>query len=426
MNINFLLHKDLHNPQHKYYRKGQTCAWGMIFLSTLLFPYIFYLLTLYNQSTAKNFFALYGALVAWASLVSLKFTPNVNAILGVMLTVVLFTTAMAVNHTGGIYSVGLLWYFCIVVCAFLFLGINWGIFIAILSYGIIGYLYFLETNDAAPHFRVFILSQKTPFHNLFTNYFLLLLVIVLLISFVKILNKANLKIDELSKEKIQILELKVNEKTSEISNLRSSLAKDFHDEMGSHLTSISILAQSIGIKALQNPNDEEIAIMLKTIENRAKDLYNGTKDFIWSVDFKSDNVNEFYIYLRDFGEVFFNEIEIDFISENKVDSNNISTLPATTGRQLLFICKEIMTNAAKHSKANTISFITYIENNQFVIEISDNGKGFDSEKVKKRGLNNINKRASDFKINLNFKSDHLGVKYLLKTPTFFEIPTQNG
>lgn len=60
---------------------------------------------------------------------------------------------------------------------------------------------------------------------------------------------------------------------------------------------------------------DEIKGMLYSINFYVRDLYEGIKDFIWVIDFKYDYIFELYIYLREFGEFFFNKLNINFLSE---------------------------------------------------------------------------------------------------------------
>lgn len=90
---------------------------------------------------------------------------------------------------------------------------------------------------------------------------------------------------------------------------------------------------------------------------------------------------------------------------------------------LFRIVQEILNNALKHSKAQNIEIdINYLPNN-FILTVSDNGKGFDFEKVMKNelsqsgaGLRNIKRRASLINFDCDIDSQmNEGTKYILST-----------
>ncbi|MBO9701975.1 MAG: hypothetical protein J7604_17340 [Sporocytophaga sp.] len=86
--------------------------------------------------------------------------------------------------------------------------------------------------------------------------------------------------------KMGALQSKLNQKETEVEKMRTNMAQDFHDEMGNKLASISILTQSLDLKLrleLSKSSVEEFK-MLEIIHQTVLEVYDGTKDFIWSVD----------------------------------------------------------------------------------------------------------------------------------------------
>jgi signal transduction histidine kinase len=81
------------------------------------------------------------------------------------------------------------------------------------------------------------------------------------------------------------------------------------------------------------------------------------------------------------------------------------------------IIQEFVNNAIKHSECTTIVFsISKKNDHQIIIEISDNGKGFDVSQVKTGlGLKNIDYRAKAAGLNYDFTSEiGLGTSLLLQ------------
>ncbi len=181
----------------------------------------------------------------------------------------------------------------------------------------------------------------------------------------------------------------------ELSTVRENVAQDFHDELGNKLAGISILSDLM-MNREQEKRTKYFNMILQ-VQKDAKDLYFGIKDFIWSIDSKSDRLEGLIVYLSDFGEELFANTKIVFKIEKDLDQVNL-ILPYYWSRQLLFMFKEILTNALKHSEASEVTLMFILKKNRLLITCSDNGLGFDLSAVKrKNGLYNIQKRAEKLK-----------------------------
>jgi signal transduction histidine kinase len=322
---------------------------------------------------------------------------------------------ISVYHTGGIYSADLAWVFVCMISQGLIIEYWWGIFSSIMICSYISYLYLIENqmSDSENIFKNYVIQHGNG-HYFLTWVFVVILIAALIATFAKVLDNTSKKLEALSQQKIHELEVRVKQKTEELSQLRSSLARDFHDEMGNKLASINILSQSVAF-TLNNKNENPEAIqLLETISTRSKELFDGTKDFIWSIDFKSDYLFELYVYLREFGERFFNEMDINFYSNTNVDSQTLFVLKSTYGRQLILVSKEIMTNAAKHANCSEVTFSITVEKHMATISITDNGKGFDIKNTIKRGLSNIDKRLNQIGAKYQLVSADNGTTYMIQ------------
>lgn len=202
-------------------------------------------------------------------------------------------------------------------------------------------------------------------------------------------------------------------RSEELTKVRKKMARDFHDNMGNQLASITVFANLISLK-LKNRNDE-IDELLNNIEKHTKSLFNGTKDFIWSMDPESDDLFEVFTYIKDFGEDLFENTSITFYSKADETYEFNLNLPSGWSRQLVLIFKEAMTNALKHSDATELHLKLNLNQNAFVIKLWDNGKGLENTKQGKgNGFKNMSSRASqigcvmDFESNIN-GSDGLGI-----------------
>lgn len=192
-----------------------------------------------------------------------------------------------------------------------------------------------------------------------------------------------------------------------INELREQIANDFHDEIGNKLAAITLNANVLGVKMQDN---KDLHSIINKIQETSKSLYQNSRDFIWSIDSKSDNLGEIYMYIRDFGDDFFSSLPINFVADSSPiqEFENIK-LPMYSGRHIILICTEIFTNAAKHSNCDTIDFSFTYSNNLFNIIIRDNGKGFNEQEIKNgKGLRSMKKRAQIINFNHEVETSSSG------------------
>ncbi|MCB9074761.1 MAG: hypothetical protein H6552_04380 [Chitinophagales bacterium] len=403
--LKYFLHPTLNNPAHEDYRKASIFVYTSFVTCLFLIIYNIYFLFFEWDNTLKIITNLVGTLTFVLGFVYFKYSDNLKKSLSIFMIMCYPSSLISIYHTGGIFSADIIWVALLIVSAYLFINITIGSIISAISIIYLTILYFMDTYGN-PAFKNYIIENSST-HNIFTFGFVILLMSSLLISFNKVLQRTNQKLETLKQEQIEELQEKIKEKTEELNLLRKDLAKDFHDEMGNKLASITILSQSIGLKMDIGKSEAEIKKLLNTIEERSIELYHGTKDFIWSIDFKSDYIDEWFIYTRDFGEDFFEKLGISFYSSSDIKQDSNLTFDTNVSRQLIYILKEIMTNTAKHSNATqtNLQLLLLQETNEIDIVFSDNGNGFNIENIQQRGINNIRERIAKINGKLDINSD---------------------
>jgi signal transduction histidine kinase len=175
--------------------------------------------------------------------------------------------------------------------------------------------------------------------------------------------------------------------------IREQVAMDFHDELGNKLA--AIVAQANALKVKQNRNDKDFTSVLDYVENNAKQIYEGTRDFIWSIDTKSGNLQEIVFYIKDFGERLFTDTQTNFFVVQNISDQRIPiTLQDGYGRHMVLFSKEALTNVYKHAKATNVWFRVFYDNGDVYIAIEDDGIGFQESYREGNGLRNLEKRAN--------------------------------
>ena len=196
-------------------------------------------------------------------------------------------------------------------------------------------------------------------------------------------------------------------RAKEQETLRKEIARDFHDEMGNQLTRIinyvSLLKLNGNGNGGGNGFGKSHEDLYTKVEDSAKYLYTGTRDFIWSIDPGNDELSKLFIHIRDFGEKLFEEKDIRFRAFNEVREK--TKLPYGFSREANLIFKEAMTNAFKYSNAGNVTLTLKRADGEFEFTLEDDGVGFSTTTVQKNnGLKNIRERADRIKANLRIHS----------------------
>jgi ligand-binding sensor domain-containing protein/signal transduction histidine kinase len=207
-----------------------------------------------------------------------------------------------------------------------------------------------------------------------------------------------------------------------LDGMRKKMAMDFHDDLGNQLASLRIYANMISIQ-LKNKTPE-LSKLLWNIESSSDKLFQGTKDFIWSINPKSDSLFEIYTYLKDFGEELFSKVDISFYANFAVPSEDLP-LPSGWSRHIVLIFKEAMTNTLKHAATASATLAFRMHDAHIEIAFTDKGKGIPENSKAGKGLRNMEKRAAAINAVLHIDAPDKGVRVRLEltvpsNPAYYE------
>jgi signal transduction histidine kinase len=193
-------------------------------------------------------------------------------------------------------------------------------------------------------------------------------------------------------------------KQMEIEKIRSNIAADFHDELGSTLSSIALYTEIAGNDDFSNM--QRTRNILSQIGESSRKTISAMHDMIWSIQPNKDSMQDVICRMREYAYPLaeLKKIILTFVVEKEVQDLNISM----EGRKNIFlIFKEALNNAFKYSHASTITIHINKHNQLINLEIKDDGSGFDTDKISQgNGIRNMYKRA-----------EQLGGKLFIKTGT---------
>jgi two-component sensor histidine kinase len=177
-----------------------------------------------------------------------------------------------------------------------------------------------------------------------------------------------------------------------VERTRRSVSKDLHDDIGTTLSSITLMNAVLKNKITTNPFEAEK--MAEKIETTSREMIQNMSDIVWSINPNNDTIEKIINRLQQFCNDVFDEKEINY-SLKVDDSIKDKSLSMQLRKDIYLICKEIINNAAKYSQAQDFNLTLLIKQNNLEITGSDDGKGFDMQQIKKgNGLNNIVHRAN--------------------------------
>ena len=226
--------------------------------------------------------------------------------------------------------------------------------------------------------------------------FAILLPVTAIIVFVIVYNRRQ----RLQREKMERLEEIHCQEMLEASvasqeNVRRQIGGDLHDEIGTLLSATRMSLSQIS-KYEDNPIKRDI--LLKQTQVLLDDTLNNVR--MLSKELMPSTLDEFglIIALKDFTEkmteytgimICFSHGELSEVFDKKIEL----ALYRTT--------QELVNNALKHAKANLISVQLQVIKNDLVLQVYDNGIGFDLAEVNQPnrgiGIKNIESRISIIK-----------------------------
>lgn len=204
-------------------------------------------------------------------------------------------------------------------------------------------------------------------------------------------------------------------KQEEKIKIRQQTAEDFHDDLGNKLTRISILSEILNAKIDRDKTDQRG--LVDQIKQNAAALYNGTKDILWALDPKSDNLYETLIHIKEIGIELFQDMPVNFKFDGIEQNLRQIKLPMEYSRNITMIFKELLNNSLKHAEAEEVILqLAYADKSEISLCFTDDGKGFDEQKVVRgHGMHNIKARAKRINAGLViFSEEGKGTRVELK------------
>lgn len=177
------------------------------------------------------------------------------------------------------------------------------------------------------------------------------------------------------------------EQILKVERLRTKIASDLHDEVGSSLTRISIYSDVI-----KNGEPEAMkAEHLSSIGTLSREVINTMSDIVWSIDSTYDTPDALAIRMKDMATEMLHSKNIELTFHEQEHTRTKSFEPIFR-QNIYLIFKEAINNIVKHSNATHVN-VSIVYRPQFYMIIEDDGVGIPDNVYSGNGLRNMKRRA---------------------------------
>jgi signal transduction histidine kinase len=177
----------------------------------------------------------------------------------------------------------------------------------------------------------------------------------------------------------------------QIQEVCNRIADDLHDDIGSTLSSISIMSE------LAKAKSPDAITLLTSIEQSTNAVQENMSDIIWAIKSRNDYFQNVMLRMREFAYEILSpkSIELEFTN---ADLQATRKLNMAQRKSFYLFFKEVVNNAAKHSNAKNVQ-INIDQKQDFVeMHIRDDGDGFETSTVSGgNGMDTLKRRVAELK-----------------------------
>jgi len=169
--------------------------------------------------------------------------------------------------------------------------------------------------------------------------------------------------------------------------IRNRIHRDLHDDVGATLSSVKAYSEILR----ENPNNSVIA---ELITENASEMIEHLEVIAWATNPRHDSFGSLIEKINHYAVpiCFAKSIQYD-ISPDGISKDLI--VPGEIRQNVFLVAKEAINNTAKYANANNCIVKSFIVHGKFIMEISDDGNGFDGVNKSGNGLQNMYTRIKE-------------------------------
>jgi signal transduction histidine kinase len=194
-------------------------------------------------------------------------------------------------------------------------------------------------------------------------------------------------------------QLVASEKQREAEQVRTRIARDVHDELGSELTHISILVGQTRKEQTGASN----AARMDEIASLTREVSSSLSDIVWAVDPQHDSAESLVAHAQHFTERMTANAPIR-VEHRFVHHGPDRVLDPATKRNIFLVLKEALNNALKYAAAKNIRVLLETDAGRFKLKVEDDGVGFETTSARGHGQGNMKARCDALGAELRVRS----------------------
>jgi ligand-binding sensor domain-containing protein/two-component sensor histidine kinase len=200
----------------------------------------------------------------------------------------------------------------------------------------------------------------------------------------------------------------------ELLAVRTRIASDLHDDIGSNLTKIAILSE-VANRQL-DPSEQSPESPITAIARISRESVASMSDIVWAIDPRRDTHLDLTRRMRQFAIELLGSGGIDVRVESMGD-DQAGIVGPDFRRQVFLVFKEAVHNAARHSHCSKVDIRIQMESRALVITVHDDGVGFDVNSHNDgQGLASMSRRAQSLGGKVDVVSGNNGTSVTLSVP----------
>ena len=143
-----------------------------------------------------------------------------------------------------------------------------------------------------------------------------------------------------------------------LERVRTRIATDLHDDLGSNLSQIAILSEVLHLGV--GREDRATAKLLSLITTTANESVESMSDIVWAINPKGDSLQNLIRRMRQFASDGFTARNIDFEFRAPEVDRDVE-MGADFRREVYLLFKEAVNNVIRHSKCTRAEIETQLE-----------------------------------------------------------------
>jgi signal transduction histidine kinase/streptogramin lyase len=177
----------------------------------------------------------------------------------------------------------------------------------------------------------------------------------------------------------------------ELERVRTRIATDLHDDIGSSLTQIAILTE-VAQRRIAG-HDPAVVEPISRVSSISRELVDSMGEIVWAINPRNDRLQDLAARMRRFAA--------DVLTSRRIALRFHAPDPAVDvpmsaehRRQCFLVFKEAIHNAVRHASCSEVAVEIVLVGRLLAWTVSDNGKGFDARRpTEGHGLRSMEARA---------------------------------